>query len=154
MKVATFLALISTSSAIRLAYDQSEGPTKADNGENDDKVLHASTIDGNKGHKKWVNPLSVHDDGADDDRVLAQILLQQRAEHVPVMPDPKFGHLFNVHNDWEMGRFNQPYYFTSDVEDIFNTHHGDIPHPGPRGYNDFDLEPKGQDLQFYHGHPQ
>ena len=63
------LGLISDISAIKLTYDESEGPTKEDSGENDDQVLHASSLDHNKG-VEWKNPLLWRDDGTDDDRVL------------------------------------------------------------------------------------
>jgi hypothetical protein len=47
-----------------LQYDESEGPTKADNGEDDDLVLNRKT--------DWPNPLSWWDNGEDDDTVLSQ----------------------------------------------------------------------------------
>ena len=57
------MALISTSSAIR--FDVAEGPTKADNGENDNMVI-------NRENDKWQN-FSFRDDGADDDTVLMDL---------------------------------------------------------------------------------
>jgi hypothetical protein len=42
-------------------YDESEGPTKADNGEDDDIVV---------GRVHGANPLSWADDGNDDDTVV------------------------------------------------------------------------------------
>ena len=50
------------------AYAESEGPTKVDLGEDDEKVLPRELDI--KGH--WVNPLSLSDRGDDDDVVLIQ----------------------------------------------------------------------------------
>ena len=56
--------VLQLSSGIR--YAVSEGPTKADNGEADDVVLPRE-LDA-KG--KWTNPLSLSDEGEDDERIL------------------------------------------------------------------------------------
>ena len=54
-------------------YDESEGPTKADNGDSDPSVVfrEADTRNGEK-WSGWTNPLSWTDSGDDDDTVLAQ----------------------------------------------------------------------------------
>ena len=56
------------------AYDESEGPTKADNGENDPNVVsREADIANGKKKSGWTNPLGWTDDGTDDDTVLAAI---------------------------------------------------------------------------------
>ena len=52
-------------------YDESEGPTKADNGEADGAVVHreADVANGKK-VSGWTNPLGWADTGADDADVL------------------------------------------------------------------------------------
>ena len=56
------------------AYDESEGPTKADNGENDPSVVsREADIANGKKKSGWTNPLGWTDDGTDDDTVLAAI---------------------------------------------------------------------------------
>jgi len=68
---------------LQLQYDESEGPTKEDNGENDNVVVYRENDIKNGGKfSGWSNPLSWADNGNDDDVVLAQILLQQRAENM------------------------------------------------------------------------
>jgi hypothetical protein len=52
------------SSAIRLRYNESEGPTKVDNGENDEDMLPRN------GHASWGNPLEWKDSGDGDDAVV------------------------------------------------------------------------------------
>ena len=49
--------------SLHLSYEESEGPTKVDFGEHDPDVLYQEDPD-------WVNPLSLTDDGSDDDDVL------------------------------------------------------------------------------------
>ena len=49
-----------------IRYAVSEGPTKADNSEADETVL-PRTLDADG---KWENPLSWHDAGEDDERIL------------------------------------------------------------------------------------
>ena len=55
-------------------YDESEGPTKADNGEADPSVVHreADTANGKK-VSGWTNPLGWTDSGEDDDSVLLNL---------------------------------------------------------------------------------
>lgn len=52
-----------------LQYAESEGPTKADNGQNDDLVLNRADW----GAIGWSNPLSWKDDGSDDDLVVGPV---------------------------------------------------------------------------------
>jgi len=56
------------------SYDESEGPTKADNGEADPSVVHreADVANGAK-VSGWTNPLGWTDGGADDDSVLLNL---------------------------------------------------------------------------------
>jgi len=71
------LALLGTSQAIKIKYSESEGPTKVDLGEDDEDVTsrekdNAYSTGGAKFHG-WTNPLSWADEGADDDKVIAQL---------------------------------------------------------------------------------
>ena len=61
MKLFAYIAL--TTQALRLRYDEAEGPTKADFGEADETVAF-------RHDPSWVNPLSLTDNGDDDDQVL------------------------------------------------------------------------------------
>merc|ERR1740117_2027017 len=63
------LVLQQLSSVMR--YEESEGPTKADNGENDDYVTKREQ-DVKNGEKEsgWTNPLGWSDEGDDDDTVI------------------------------------------------------------------------------------
>lgn len=61
-----------------LQYDESEGPTKADNGEDDDLVL---------GRVRGPNPLSWFDDGADDDTILTQLKSKYDESEGPTKAD-------------------------------------------------------------------
>merc|ERR1712153_30974 len=71
------LALIQTSTAVKLAYDESEGPTKVDLGDCDMHVVMREKDNGYEAGKAkfhgWTNPLGWADTGADDDKVIAQI---------------------------------------------------------------------------------
>lgn len=62
-----------------LQYDESEGPTKEDNGDLDQAVVYRED-DVKNGEKfsGWTNPLSWTDEGADDDTILAQTLQRLR----------------------------------------------------------------------------
>lgn len=55
-----------------LQYEEAEGPTKADNGENDNVVIGREADLNNKKEKEsgWTNPLGWTDDGSDDDLIL------------------------------------------------------------------------------------
>jgi len=50
-------------------YAESEGPTKADNGQDDDLILNRAAW----GAIKWTNPLTWTDNGADDDLVVGPV---------------------------------------------------------------------------------
>ena len=67
------IALFGQASAINLKYAESEGPTKADYGEADESVVGRDVTNDQALDGKWVNPNSVHDDGADDDWVVVQV---------------------------------------------------------------------------------
>jgi len=61
------------------AYDESEGPTKEDNGEIDPSVIYReSDIANGKKFSGWTNPLGWSDSGADDDRILVQLKKHQK----------------------------------------------------------------------------
>ena len=60
--------------AVAAAYDESEGPTKADNGDADFTVVYReSDVKNGEKFSGWTNPLSWTDDGAADDSVVLQI---------------------------------------------------------------------------------
>jgi hypothetical protein len=81
MKSIAVLALIGNISAHKLSmnmntrilsnlrFDESEGPTKADLGDGDYEVVTREADLSNLNNKEsgWVNPLSITDDGTDDD---------------------------------------------------------------------------------------
>jgi hypothetical protein len=50
-------------------YAESEGPTKADNGQNDDLIMARAKW----GAIGWSNPLSWSDDGSGDDLVVGPV---------------------------------------------------------------------------------
>ena len=57
---------------VGVTYEESEGPTKEDNGEADPSVLYRESDtnkinDPSSKESGWTNPLSWADDGADDD---------------------------------------------------------------------------------------
>ena len=66
MKFIALAALLGFASAHRLRYAESEGPTKADNGENDEDIMPRNGI------AKWGNPLYWKDSGDLDDTVVLQ----------------------------------------------------------------------------------
>lgn len=74
MKFTAICMLGASVSAINIRYDESEGPTKADNGEVEETVVYREADIGN-GVKAsgWTNPLGWSDTGEDDDSVLVQI---------------------------------------------------------------------------------
>ena len=63
--------LVVTQLSADIRYDESEGPTKADNGEADPSVVHreADVANGKK-VSGWTNPLGWTDAGEDDENVL------------------------------------------------------------------------------------
>ena len=66
--------LVVTQLGADIRYDESEGPTKADNGEADPSVVHreADVANGAK-VSGWTNPLGWTDSGDDDDSVLLNL---------------------------------------------------------------------------------
>ena len=135
-----------------MKYDESEGPTKEDNGENDEGVLFASALDHNKG-VEWKNPLEVRDDGTDDDRVLVQSEMQTETrsrsmmtigealkergmlkelsllQYKPrrIVDEDGDGVEDNVEKTRdELDRFYIPAVF-GPAEEMHNTHHGNMP---------------------------
>ena len=131
------LALVQAS-AIKLQYDVSEGPTKADNGENDHQVLgqDAKWLSDN-----WTNPLEWKDDGSGDEDVLAML---DTSEVVMTMTDgtlmsvaqAKPRRIVDADGDGvednvqktreELDRFYIPMVF-GPAEELHNTHHGNLP---------------------------
>ena len=74
MKYIAVCMLLASVSAINLQYAESEGPTKADNGEAEETVVYREEdIANGKKASGWTNPLGWTDDGADDDTVVLQI---------------------------------------------------------------------------------
>jgi len=58
---------------VQQKYDESEGPTKEDNGDSDHVVVYREDdVKNGKKFSGWTNPLSWTDDGNDDDTVLVQ----------------------------------------------------------------------------------
>ena len=139
--------LIASTNAIKLSFDESEGPTKADKGESDDQVLHASSLDHDKG-VKWTNPLNWKDDGTDDDKVLTQsdgsLIVLKSTRGSETMPDLR-AHLEH-HND--LDNFYHPAVY-GIVEDIYNTHHLELPLSKPPSHND--EEPDDWSQRYYFG---
>ena len=60
----------------------SEGPTKADLGEGDNEVVtrEADLNNLNKKESGWINPLSIPDDGTDDDSILYMPPLKKKED--------------------------------------------------------------------------
>lgn len=82
MKYIALMALFGAVQSYKLGYDESEGPTKTDNGENDDFVtLREQDIKNGKKESGWTNPLGWSDAGDDDDTVLAQLNMQSHHHH-------------------------------------------------------------------------
>ena len=55
-----------------MQYDDSEGPTKEDNGDSDPSIMYRESDINEQSEKVsgWTNPLSWTDDGEDDDQVV------------------------------------------------------------------------------------
>ena len=121
LSIAT-LALLQVS-AIQLRYDVSEGPTKADNGENDHQVIAADT----KWLKdNWTNPLDWKDNGDGDETVLTMLDGSLRRPRRIYDADGD-GVEDNVEKTREeLDRFYIPQVF-GPAEELHNTHHGNLP---------------------------
>merc|ERR1719329_1265925 len=74
MKFVAIMALFGAVQSYKLGYEESEGPTKTDNGENDDWVTKREQ-DVKNGEKEsgWTIPLGWADEGDDDDTVITQL---------------------------------------------------------------------------------
>ena len=124
MKYLTIATLaIVQASAVQLRYDVSEGPTKADNGENDHQILGQDTA---WLKKFWTNPLEWKDDGSDDDTVLTMLngsMIRPRR----IYDADGDGVEDNVQKTREeLDRFYIPAVFGA-AEELHNTHHGNLP---------------------------
>ena len=66
--------LLASVMGVRLKYEESEGPTKEDNGEADETVVmrEADIEMSSKKYSGWTNPLGWTDDGTDDNLVLGR----------------------------------------------------------------------------------
>ena len=74
MKYIALMALFGAVQSYKLGFDDSEGPTKTDNGENDDYVtLREQDIKNGEKKSGWTNPLGWSDAGDDDDSVITQL---------------------------------------------------------------------------------
>ena len=145
------LALLSQVSAIR--FDESEGPTKADLSEDDNKVVGRADDSSDPKDKKWQkeNPLSWTDGGEDDPVVLTMLDGSLRMAHkkthkkrhhrssfgsVLTMVDGSMRPIYDEDGDGvednvkktrdELDRFYEPAVF-GVAEEIHNTHHGNLP---------------------------
>ena len=116
--------------------------------------MHASSLDGNKG-VTWKNPLLARDDGTDDDRVLTQtdgsaLVLMRAPEEETEKPaakeDPEY--LFDHRDHYEMDKFWHPKVH-GVTEDLYNTHHGEEPYPGPSHWNKKEKAPSAEDTRFH-----
>ena len=74
-----FAFLLASVTALSLKYDESEGPTKADNGEDEESVVYreADVANGKKA-SGWTNPLGWSDNGDGDDTVILQLNSQMK----------------------------------------------------------------------------
>ena len=132
------LALLGQTEAFKIQslYADSEGPTKADNGENDDGVVVREEEDDPK--SKWKNPLGRSDEGDADDDVILQTFMQTdgtlmaltRTKKIPkrrIYDEDGDGVEDNVEKTRdELDRFYEPAVF-GVAEEINNTHHGSLP---------------------------
>ena len=124
MKLLALLAGVS-------AYAVSEGPTKVDYGEADETVLPRE----DRATSGWVNPLSVSDNGANDDWVVVQFgdtslfQMKQRSRGVREIYDEDGDGVEDNHEltPEELDRHYIPNAFSPDIDDIHNTRHGNFP---------------------------
>jgi len=105
------LALIKDTSAVKLLYDEAEGPTMVDFGESDHHVLEREgDIENGKKAGGWTNPLGWTDDGDNDESVLpllnSRIRMRYDEAEGPTMVD--FGesdhHVLEREGDIENGK--------------------------------------------------
>ena len=148
------LALLGHVSAINLSYAEAEGPTKADYGEADDTVLAREDADSKD--YKWVNPNSVHDDGADDDWVVVQVASEDVTLLQLESKKDLYGKrkIYDLDGDGvednvkrsrdELDRFYYPNQYGDAGDDIHNTHHGNL--PGHLQLENYETPPKEHKL--------
>ena len=129
------IALLGQAAAINLQYAVSEGPTKADYGEADDSVLPRDDRD----TSGWVNPNSVHDDGADDDWVVVQVAAEDVSLLQLSAKKDLYGkrRIYDLDGDGvednvkrsrdELDDFYYPNRYGDAGDDVYNTHHGNLP---------------------------
>ena len=127
MKFIYSVAAIGLAQAVSLDYATAEGPTKVDYGEADETVLPRA----DRATSGWVNPLSVTDNGANDDWVVVQVgetaLFQNKGVYKITDKDGD-GVEDNVKKTREeLDRHYIPAVFGSDIDDIHNTHQGTLP---------------------------
>ena len=134
------LALLGQVEAVKISalYDESEGPTKADNGEADDDVVRREEEDDPK--SKWKNPLGRTDDGEADDDVILQTFMQTDGTLMALtrgrVSKITKRRIYDADGDGvednvektrdELDRFYEPAVF-GVAEEINNTHHGNLP---------------------------
>merc|ERR1712031_59300 len=128
------LALLGQAVKIDSLYAESEGPTKADNGENDDGVVVREEEDDPK--SKWKNPLGRTDDGEADDDVILQTFMQTDGTLMALTRKITKRRIYDADGDGvednvektrdELDRFYEPAVF-GVAEEINNTHHGNLP---------------------------
>ena len=146
------IALLGQAAAINLQYAESEGPTKADYGEADDVVLPRD----DRETSGWVNPLSLHDDGADDDWVVVQVAQEDVSLLQLSAKKDLYGKrkIYDLDGDGvednvkrtrdELDDFYYPNRFGDAGDDVYNTHHGNL--PGHLRLEEYEFPPKDRNL--------
>ena len=73
-----------------LRFEESEGPTKADLGEDDENIVPRMKDLGPLDEKEngWINPLSIADDGMGDDLVVDMSFEDKKKKSSWYMPEP------------------------------------------------------------------
>ena len=150
------IALLGQASAINLKYAESEGPTKADYGEADESVVGRDVTNDQALDGKWVNPNSVHDDGADDDWVVVQVASEDVSLLQLESKKDLYGkrQIYDLDGDGvednvkrsrdELDRFYYPNQFGDAGDDVHNTHHGNL--PGHLRLEEYEKPPKERKL--------
>ena len=135
------LALVGQASAVR--YATAEGPTKVDFGEHEEE---STMIREDRFKNGWENPLSWTDDGDNDDVVLTMVdgsLKQgskmkfiENTQAIQTSVDAGMRPIYDADGDGvednvkkthdELDEYYEPAVF-GVAEDIYNTHHGNMP---------------------------